>query len=84
MPASRANAIALIRSMVLFLRSSRVMSLFLAASGFPKNRETRPPKIAELKKLDLLGKKKKVVSAIEKIKTPIVVVIDDIADLSHL
>ena len=25
--------------------------LFLAASGFPKNRETRPPKIAELKKV---------------------------------
>lgn len=39
-------------------------------------------KIAELKKLDLLGKKKKVVSAIEKIKTPIVVVIDDIDRLT--
>jgi hypothetical protein len=39
-------------------------------------------KIAELKKLDLLGKKKKVVSAIDKIKTPIVVVIDDIDRLT--
>ncbi|WP_318487225.1 KAP family P-loop NTPase fold protein [Photobacterium leiognathi] len=39
-------------------------------------------KIAELKKLDLLGQKKKVVSAIEKIKTPIVVVIDDIDRLT--
>jgi hypothetical protein len=39
-------------------------------------------KIAELKKLDLLGKKKKVVSALEKIKTPIVVVIDDIDRLT--
>lgn len=39
-------------------------------------------KIAELKKLDLLGKKKKVVSAIQKIKTPIVVVIDDIDRLT--
>ncbi|MBR9910402.1 MAG: AAA family ATPase [Gammaproteobacteria bacterium] len=39
-------------------------------------------KIVELKKLDLLGKKKKVVSAIEKIKTPIVVVIDDIDRLT--
>lgn len=39
-------------------------------------------KIAELKKLDLLGKKKKVASAIEKIKTPIVVVIDDIDRLT--
>ena len=39
-------------------------------------------KIAELKKLDLLGKKKKVVSAIEKIKTPIVVLIDDIDRLT--
>ena len=39
-------------------------------------------KIAELKKLDLLGKKKNVVSAIEKIKTPIVVVIDDIDRLT--
>ncbi|WP_038868803.1 KAP family P-loop NTPase fold protein [Vibrio jasicida] len=39
-------------------------------------------KIAELKKLDLLGKKKKVVSAIKKIKTPIVVVIDDIDRLT--
>lgn len=39
-------------------------------------------KIAELKKLDLLGKKKKVVSAIEKIKTPIIVVIDDIDRLT--
>lgn len=35
-------------------------------------------KIAELKKLDLLGKKKNVVAAIKKIKTPIVVIIDDI------
>lgn len=39
-------------------------------------------KIAELKKLDLLGKKKKVVAAIEKIKTPIVVIIDDIDRLT--
>ncbi|OFC70939.1 KAP family P-loop NTPase fold protein [Alteromonas confluentis] len=39
-------------------------------------------KIAELKKLDLLGKKKKVVSAIDKIKTPIIVVIDDIDRLT--
>ncbi|NOH53655.1 AAA family ATPase [Vibrio coralliilyticus] len=39
-------------------------------------------KIAELKKLDLLGKKKKVVSAIEKIKTPIIVIIDDIDRLT--
>lgn len=39
-------------------------------------------KIAELKKLDLLGKKKKVVSAIEKIRTPIIVVIDDIDRLT--
>jgi len=39
-------------------------------------------KIAELKKLDLLGKKKEVVAAIEKIKTPIVVVIDDIDRLT--
>src|SRR5690554_1047959 len=39
-------------------------------------------KIAELKKLDLLGKKKKVIKAIEKIKTPIVVVIDDIDRLT--
>lgn len=39
-------------------------------------------KIAELKKLDLLGKKQKVVSAIEKIKTPIIVVIDDIDRLT--
>jgi hypothetical protein len=39
-------------------------------------------KIAELKELDLLGKKKKVVSAIEKIKTPIIVVIDDIDRLT--
>ncbi|ELG4677372.1 hypothetical protein RAL73_002968 [Vibrio cholerae] len=39
-------------------------------------------KIAELKKLDLLGKKKKVVSAIQKIKTPIIVVIDDIDRLT--
>lgn len=39
-------------------------------------------KIAELKKLDLLEKKKKVTKAIEKIKTPIVVVIDDIDRLT--
>ncbi len=39
-------------------------------------------KIAELKKLDLLGKKKKVVEAISKIKTPIVVIIDDIDRLT--
>lgn len=39
-------------------------------------------KIAELKKLDLLGKKKKVVAAIEKIKIPIVVIIDDIDRLT--
>ncbi|EJG1715038.1 P-loop domain protein, KAP family [Vibrio parahaemolyticus] len=39
-------------------------------------------KIAELKELDLLGKKKKVVSAIEKIKHPIVVIIDDIDRLT--
>ncbi|RQM61785.1 KAP family P-loop NTPase fold protein [Aeromonas enteropelogenes] len=39
-------------------------------------------KIAELKKLDLLGKKKAVVAAIEKIKTPIVVIIDDIDRLT--
>lgn len=39
-------------------------------------------KIAELKELDLLGKKKNVVSAIEKIKTPIIVVIDDIDRLT--
>jgi predicted KAP-like P-loop ATPase len=39
-------------------------------------------KIAELKKLDLLGKKKKVVAAIEKIKTPIIVIIDDIDRLT--
>lgn len=39
-------------------------------------------KIAELKKLDLLGKKKKVIAAIEKIKTPIVVIIDDIDRLT--
>ncbi|MEV3834458.1 KAP family P-loop NTPase fold protein [Aeromonas allosaccharophila] len=39
-------------------------------------------KIAELKKLDLLGKKKAVVAAIEKIKTPIVIIIDDIDRLT--
>lgn len=39
-------------------------------------------KIAELKKLDLLGKKKEVVAAIKKIKIPIVVVIDDIDRLT--
>ncbi|GGJ06176.1 hypothetical protein GCM10007978_49720 [Shewanella hanedai] len=39
-------------------------------------------KIAKLKKLDLLGKKKEVVSAIKKIKIPIVVVIDDIDRLT--
>src|SRR5690554_132170 len=39
-------------------------------------------KIAELKKLDILGKKKKVVSAIEKIKTPLIVIIDDIDRLT--
>ena len=39
-------------------------------------------KIAQLKKLDLLGKKKKVVEAITKIKTPIIVIIDDIDRLT--
>ena len=39
-------------------------------------------KIAELKKLDLLGKKKKVDKAIKKIKTPVVVIIDDIDRLT--
>ena len=39
-------------------------------------------KIAELKKLDLLGKKKQVIDAIKKIKTPIVVIIDDIDRLT--
>lgn len=39
-------------------------------------------KIAELKKLDLLGKKNKVISAIKKIKIPIVVIIDDIDRLT--
>ncbi|MCS6192996.1 MULTISPECIES: KAP family P-loop NTPase fold protein [Shewanella] len=39
-------------------------------------------KIAELKKLDLLGKKRNVVSAIQEIKTPIIVVIDDIDRLT--
>lgn len=39
-------------------------------------------KITELKKLDLLGKKKKVVEAITKIKTPIIVIIDDIDRLT--
>ena len=39
-------------------------------------------KIAELKKLDLLGKKKQVVEAITKIKTPIIVIIDDIDRLT--
>ncbi len=39
-------------------------------------------KIAELKKLDLLGKKKKVIKSIEKIETPIVVIIDDIDRLT--
>lgn len=39
-------------------------------------------KIAELKALDLLGKKKQVRKAIEKIKTPIVVIIDDIDRLT--
>lgn len=39
-------------------------------------------KIAELKKLDLLGKKKKVVEAITKIETPIIVIIDDIDRLT--
>ena len=39
-------------------------------------------KIAELKKLDLLGKKRKVEAAIEKIKTPIIVIIDDIDRLT--
>ena len=39
-------------------------------------------KIAELKKLDLLGKKNQVMSAIKKINTPIVVIIDDIDRLT--
>lgn len=39
-------------------------------------------KIAELKKLDLISSKKNVVKAIEKIKKPIVVVIDDIDRLT--
>ncbi|PSV43185.1 KAP family P-loop NTPase fold protein [Photobacterium indicum] len=39
-------------------------------------------KIAELKKLDLLGKKNKVISAIKKIKKPIIVIIDDIDRLT--
>lgn len=39
-------------------------------------------KIAELKKLDLLGKKKKVDKALKKIKTPVVVIIDDIDRLT--
>jgi len=47
-------------------------------SGFGKASK----KIAELKKLDLLDKKKKVIKAIESIKSPIVVVIDDIDRLT--
>lgn len=39
-------------------------------------------KIAELKNLDLLGRKKKVEAAIKKIKNPIVVIIDDIDRLT--
>ncbi|WP_220385937.1 P-loop NTPase fold protein, partial [Klebsiella pneumoniae] len=39
-------------------------------------------KIAELKKLDLLGRKKQVEKAIKKIKNPIVVIIDDIDRLT--
>lgn len=39
-------------------------------------------KIAELKKLDILGKKKSVAAAIRKIKTPIVVIVDDIDRLT--
>lgn len=39
-------------------------------------------KISELKKLDLLGRKKKVDAAIKKIKNPIVVIIDDIDRLT--
>lgn len=39
-------------------------------------------KIAELKKLDLIGRKKNVVAAIKKIKRPIVVIIDDIDRLT--
>ncbi|MFQ1875495.1 P-loop NTPase fold protein [Aeromonas veronii] len=39
-------------------------------------------KIAELKKLDLLGKKHSVIKAISKIKRPIVVIIDDIDRLT--
>lgn len=39
-------------------------------------------KIAELKKLDLLGRKKQVEEAIKKIKYPIVVIIDDIDRLT--
>ena len=39
-------------------------------------------KIAEIKKLDLLGKKKNVVEAITKIKNPIIVIIDDIDRLT--
>lgn len=39
-------------------------------------------KIAELNKLDLLGKKNQVKSALQKIETPIVVIIDDIDRLT--
>ena len=39
-------------------------------------------KIAKLKKLDLVGKKEKVINAIKKINTPIVVIIDDIDRLT--
>lgn len=39
-------------------------------------------KISKLKELDLLGKKKKVVEAIKKIKRPIIVIIDDIDRLT--
>lgn len=39
-------------------------------------------KIAELKKLDLLSRKTQVVSAIKKIETPIIVIIDDIDRLT--
>lgn len=39
-------------------------------------------KIGELKKLDLLGRKRKVSDAIKKMKTPIVVIIDDIDRLT--
>ena len=39
-------------------------------------------KLSELQELDLLSRKKKVVEALEKIKTPIIVIIDDIDRLT--